>query len=410
MRPNEFRGARSTLNSATLATPLLEQLHRELLRATGNASDDDDIQMDNGSGITLTSDDENGDDDNNDKMDTDEEIDIDVEVIDPEWTAHNATLGNSTTATDPLEHLATWSVMATMPQVTSSPMAIDWIWRVIGELHMPTYLPSALVPSRKGRHQYNRREISGGNGKEERAGRLALVRAFADTTKEQKEEQHGTSQRLALRQQASVGGVLLLGVRAFLKHILHEANQQRTLGESTEQASNSDKKAMLLPFHVYKALYQSSDQFDFLTQRHLESSNPNQNNSNGNIIGDLTQTTPTTTTDATVESTSSLEEKLNTLLTSLDKNTSANISSVNEENKTPTATHTNNNQDKQETLPVSDHNITESAQVVAYQLHSLHNNLLQQTQKARNELATQLDHRKVDADTLLDELTRTSHC
>lgn len=141
------------------------------------------------------------------------EIDIDVEVVDPQWTTHNASLGASITNTDPLDHLATWSLMATMPQVTSSPMAIDWIWRVIGELHMSTYLPSALVPSRKGRQSNgqssNRREMSEGIGKEERAGRLALIRAFADTTKNQK-EQRTTSQLLALRQQASVGGVLLL--------------------------------------------------------------------------------------------------------------------------------------------------------------------------------------------------------
>ncbi|RKP25681.1 hypothetical protein SYNPS1DRAFT_28595 [Syncephalis pseudoplumigaleata] len=392
-RPRQFRGPRSTLNSATTAAPLLAQLHQELLRATGNASDDDDddddSQMDSEFAPLSTSDEEDQ------QLDV-EDMEIDVEVVDPQWTANNALLGCSAPETDPLEHLATWSMLATMPQVTASPMAIDWIWRVIGELHIPAYLPSALVPARKGRQpggssSAGRRDGSGsGNGgsgyrKEERAGRLAMARAFADTgTSAGQKESSPPARTHALRQQTSVGGVLLLATRAFLRHVLDKANEQRTLNErapaSTGQALaiSTRERAMLMPFHVYQALYGSSDQFDFLTQRYLEAN---------------------TTTTTTVDTPATLERTLDGLLEDLKKESSA-----------PAAVSSKAAQeDKPAPSDNDDVRIGEKTQRVARQMQALRGSLKQQAEAAGDPLASTLRQRQGDAETLLTELTRTSH-
>jgi hypothetical protein len=177
-----------------------------------------------------------------------------------------------------------WSFLATMPSVVNTPTALDWVWRVIGELRMSSILPSTLLPNRK-------RMTRAMSAREQRIGMATIARAFAvDRTDQDKD--HTDSGRLqGIRQQVTVGGIMLLATRAMLRSLLDKAVQQHNVGRrgtskplpevtstpmkdtkanDTTLESPRNMTTMLTPFHVYKALYGYPEQFDFITNRYLK--------------------------------------------------------------------------------------------------------------------------------------------
>ncbi|KAI9596988.1 hypothetical protein BDF19DRAFT_437410, partial [Syncephalis fuscata] len=143
------------------------------------------------------------------------------------------------------------------------------------------------------------------------------------------------------------------------------------------------------------------------------------------ILQDLVQQNNCLVKDTlTLSDTSSLEHELTTLLGALKKTSpvfsDSATSTRNETVKDMTTPVSCSNEeesydensplDKDTTTTTLQNDITENALFIAQGIHSLQTTVIDQAEKARHHLVTELNDRQLDTECLLNELTQVSHC